>query len=595
MTYISSLLCLQSPIHLLLKNMLFSCIILMSALALRISCSNLPLKDSTMGNNLNATSLLDNASRKNSMSLSIDNAFRLPSPLPSWPSGGCFASGVVDLGGLHVSQILSLTKVWATHEGGPDNLGATFFEPSNIPNGFFTFGSYSQPNNMPLFGWILAGKDTSGGMLKMPTDYTLVWSSQNSKIKQDGVGYIWLPIPPEGYKSIGHVVTTSPQKPSLDKVRCVRADLTDACESHDWIWGTNGLNVYSSRPRDRGMQALGVATGAFMVQNNGATDSLACLKNVKANISAMPNLNQVRALVQAYSPLIYFHPDEEYYPSSVTWFFQNGALLFTKGQESSPVAIHPTGSNLPQGGSSDGAYWLDLPTDDAAKTNVRKGDLQAATAYLHVKPMFGATYTDIAVWLFYPFNGAAKAKLEFMTISLGKIGEHVGDWEHVTLRISNFNGELQGVYFSEHSRGIWVSASQLEFQNGNKPVVYSSLHGHAAYPKPGQNLQGSGDVGIRNDTGKGKLMDIGANFSIVAAEYLGSTIVEPAWLNYAREWGPKISYDISKELNKIERFMIGKLKKAFQKIVRDLPNEVLGEEGPIGPKFKDMWSGDERG
>lgn len=525
------------------------------------------------------------------MSLSIDNAFHLPSPLPIWPSGGCFASEVIDLGGLHVSEISSLTKVWSTHEGGPDNLGATFFEPSNIPNGFFMFGSYSQPNNVPLFGWALAGRDTLGGMLKMPTNYTLVWSSQDLKIKQEGVGYIWLPIPPEGYKAIGYVVTTSPQKPSLDKVRCVRDDLTDTCESHDLIWGTDGLNVYSSRPRDRGVQALGVATGAFMVQKNGAADSLACLKNVKANTSAMPNLNQVQALVQAYAPLIYFHPDEEYYPSSVAWFFQNGALLYTKGQESSPVGIHPTGSNLPQDGSNDGTYWLDLPTDDAAKTNVMKGDLQGATAYLHVKPMYGATYTDISVWLFYPFNGAAKAKLEFVTISLGKIGEHVGDWEHVTLRISNFNGELQSVYFSQHSGGMWVSASQLEFQNGNKPVVYSSLHGHAAYPRPGKNLL---ECGIINDAGKGKLIDIGANFSVVAAEYLGPTIVEPAWLNYGREWGPKISYDISKELKKVERFMIRKLKKAFEKIVSDLPNEVLGEEGPIGPKFKDMWSGDER-
>ncbi|XP_009776767.1 hypothetical protein At1g04090-like [Nicotiana sylvestris] len=596
MASFSTLLCLQSRTHLLLKNMLFvSCIILVSALPLKMSCSSLPFKDSTMGSNLNASSLLDNASRKNSMSIPIDTHFQLPSPLPRWPSGEGFASGVIDLGGLLVSQVSLLTKVWATHEGGPDNLGATFFEPTNLPNGFFMLGSYSQPNNMPLFGWILAGKDTSGGALKMPTDYALVCSSQNLKINQDGVGYIWLPIPPEGYKAIGHVVTTAPQKPSLDKVRCVRADLTDVSESHDWIWGTNGLNVYSSRPRDSGTQALGVSTGAFMAQNNGAADSLACLKNVKAKLSAMPNLNQVKALVQAYSPLIYFHPDEEFYPSSVTWFFQNGALLYTKGQESSPVGIQLTGSNLPQGGSNDGAYWLDLPSDNAAKANVKRGDLLGATAYLHIKPMFGATYTDIAVWLFYPFNGAAKAKLEFMTISLGKIGEHVGDWEHVTLRISNFNGELQGVYFSEHSGGIWISASQLEFQNGNKPVVYSSLHGHAAYPKPGQNLQGSGDVGIRNDTGKGKLMDTGGNFLVVGAEYLGSTIVEPPWLNYAREWGPKINYDISKELNKIERFMPGKLKRVVEKIVRSLPNEVLGEQGPTGPKFKDMWNGDERG
>ncbi|XP_009793524.1 hypothetical protein At1g04090-like [Nicotiana sylvestris] len=566
----------------LFKNIFVACLILFLALP-----SSHSLRDSTMGNR---SSNLDN---DNNISRPIDTPFKLPSPLPTWPSGQGFATGVIDLGGLEVSQISSLAKVWATQEGGPDDLGATFFEPSNLPNGFFMLGSYSQPNNLPLFGSVLAGKDSTGDTLKMPTDYTLVWSSENLNIKQDSVGYIWLPIPPEGYKAVGHVVTTSPQKPSLDKIHCVRSDLTDVSESDDWIWGNNGLNVYSSRPRDRGINALGVSTGAFVASNNGTADSLACLKNVKANLSAMPNLNQVQALFQAYSPLYYFHPDEQYYPSSITWFFQNGALLYTKGQESAPVAIEPNGSNLPQGGSNDGAFWLDLPTDDSAKDQVKKGDLQAATAYLHIKPMFGATYTDIALWLFYPFNGPARAKIEFMTIPLGKIGQHVGDWEHVTLRISNFNGELQGVYFSQHSGGNWVIASQLEFQNGNKPVAYSSLHGHASYAQPGKNMQGNSNIGLRNDTAKGQMMDTGANYSIVAAEYL--TIVEPAWLNYAREWGPKISYDIANELQKVERFLPGKLKKAVEKLVKSLPNEVLGEEGPTGPKFKDMWNGDERG
>ncbi|KAF3614714.1 hypothetical protein FXO38_00948 [Capsicum annuum] len=163
--------------------------------------------------------------------------------------GGCFASGFIDLGGLHVSQISSLSKVWSAYEGVPDDLGSTFFEPTNLPNGLFMFVSYRQPNNMPLFGWNLAGKDTLA----------------------------------HGFKS-----------------------------SSRWL--------------------------------------------------------------------------------------------------------------------NDCAYWLDLPTDDAAKSNIKKGDLLGAATYLHVKPMFGATYTDIAVWLFYPFNEPAKAKLEFMTITLGKIGEHVGDW-----------------------------------------------------------------------------------------------------------------------------------------------------------------------
>nr|GMD55460.1 uncharacterized protein LOC109151050 [Ipomoea batatas] len=558
-----------------LQTIFLGCLILLCALATNISCSDsTTLKISKM---------------------SIENAFRLPSPLPQWPPGTGFGGGKIDLGGLLVSQVSTFTKIWAAQEGGPDGMGATFFEPSAVPDGFHVLGHYGQPNNAPLFGWVLVAKDvTNGGRagLQTPVDYTLVWSSENAKIKQDGAVYIWAPVPSDGYKPVGHVVTASPQKPPLDKIRCVRVDFTDVSENDDWIWGTNGLNVYSSRPKNRGTKDSGVSTGTFL-----AGDSVpSCLKNLNTpNPSSMPNLPQIKSLLQTYSPWIYFHPDEEFLPSSVPWFFKNGALLYTKGQESSPAPIEQTGANLPQGGNTDGAYWLDLPTNDGDKDRVKKGNLQDCTCYVHVKPMLGATFTDIALWMFYPFNGPARAKVEFLTIKLGKIGEHVGDWEHVTLRISNFNGELKRVYFSEHSRGMWVSASQVEFQNGNKPVVYSSLHGHAAYPAPGLVLQGSKVIGIRNDTEKGNVvMDTGASFSIVSAEYLGSVVAEPPWLNYAREWGPKINYDIAKELKKVERFMPGKLKAELEKVVRSLPNEVLGEEGPTGPKWKDSWSGDER-
>ncbi|XP_059633722.1 hypothetical protein At1g04090-like [Cornus florida] len=537
--------------------------------------------------------------------LPIETLFKLPSSLPTWPPGEGFASGTIDLGGLQVCQISSFTKIWATHEGGPDGRGATFFEPSTVPEGFFMLGYYSQPNNLPLFGWVLAGKDVtadpSNGALKQPIGYTLVWSSESSKINQDGNGYIWLPTPPDGYKAVGHVVTNSPEKPSLDKIRCVRSDLTDVCETEAWIWGlgkevnTNGFNIFSSRPTNRGTQALGVSTNTFIAQNGGDALSIACLKNVKANLSSMPNLSQIQALFQAYSPFIYFHPDEKYLPASVSWFFTNGALLYKKGEESKPVPIEPTGSNLPQGGSNDGAYWLDLPVDEAAKQQIKKGDLQDAGVYLHVKPMLGATFTDIAIWVWYPFNGPARVKVGPINISLDKIGQHVGDWEHVTLRVSNFNGELEGVYFSQHSGGQWVSASELEFQNGNKVVTYASLHGHAFYPKAGLVLQGNGSIGIRNDTAKSKMvMDSEARFVVVAADYLGSTIVEPPWLNYAREWGPTVGYDIEEEIKKVEKLLPGKLKTTFEKFVKGLPKEVLGEEGPTGPKMKNNWSGDEK-
>nr|GLL40839.1 uncharacterized protein LOC109186445 [Ipomoea trifida] len=547
-------------------------------------------------NCLNVSSLAGNFSGVSAMA--VETVFQFPSALPKWPPGKGFGAGEIDLGGLIVAEVSNFTKIWAAQEGGPDGSGAAIFEPAAVPDGFHVLGHYGQPNNVPLFGWVLVGKDVTsggGGALALPVDYTLVWSSENTGIEQDSAAYIWMPVPADGYNAVGHVVTTSPEKPPLDKIRCVRVDFTDVSENDDWIWGSNGLNIYSSRPKERGIKSSGVNAGTFIAQlsDNGTSSSVACLKNLNPkNTSAMPNLSQIEALIKTYSPWIYFHPDDEFLPSSVDWFFENGALLYTKGQESSPVTVQPGGENLPQGGDNDGAYWLDLPLTDPDR--VKQGNLQNSTFYIHAKPMFGATFTDLAVWVFYPFNGPARAKVSFLTLKLGKIGEHVGDWEHVTLRISNFNGELKRVYFSEHSKGEWLSAAAVELQGGNKPVVYSSLHSHASYPTPGLVLLGGDDIGIRDDTERGDVyIDTAASFSVVSAEYLGSAIVEPPWLNFAREWGPKIEYDFEKELEKVERFLPGKLKEDLENIIKNIPSEVLGEEGPTGPKGKDNWSGDE--
>ncbi|KAI9078116.1 hypothetical protein K1719_039884 [Acacia pycnantha] len=200
---------------------------------------------------------------------------------------------------------------------------------------------------------------------------------------------------------------------------------------------------------------------------------------------------------------MYLHPDEEYQPFPVNWFFANGGLLYKKGYESHPTPIQPNGTNLPQDPNNDGSYRLDLPADEENKERVKRRELQSSQVYMHIKPMLGGsgTFTHIACWVYYPFNGPARAKVEFITISVGKFGEDVGDWEQVTLRVSNFDGELKSVYLSEHSVGIGIDPFDLECkEDGNKPVVYSSLHGDAMYPKKGTSHQGAHGVGIRNDT-----------------------------------------------------------------------------------------------
>nr|GMD13962.1 uncharacterized protein LOC109173673 [Ipomoea batatas] len=546
--------------------------------------------------------------------------FSLPAPIPQWPHGTGFGTGVIRLGELEVCQITRFEFIWGSNLPQGGKQGVSFYKPIGLPEGFFNLGYYAQPNVKPLRGFVLAVREVAkpkpgnphphtskySPALRNPLDYTLVWSS-NDESEDDfaASSYFWSPQPPEGYKALGFVVTNKPAKPELDEVKCVRNDLIDQCETYRMILKTTSkfsqvpLMVWSTRPCHRGMQGKGVPVGTFF-----CTDYLTlreeldivCLKNFDPNMHAMPNLDQIHALIRHYGPTVFFHPDEIYLPSSISWFFENGVLLYKAGDVNGKT-IDAEGSNLPAGGTNDREYWIDLPRDDRLGT-IKHGNIRSAKLYVHVKPASGGTFTDIAMWVFCPFNGPATLKIGVMNLSLCKIGQHVGDWEHFTLRLSNFNGELQSIYFSQHSGGEWVDIYDLEFIEGNKAVVYSSKHGHASYPHPGVYIQGSSmlGIGIRNDAARSHYyVDSSTQYEIVAAEYLGHGVVrEPGWLQYMREWGPTIVYDSRTELNKAANRLPLTLRFSALNIFSKLPVELSGEEGPSGPKEKNNWIGDER-
>ncbi|XP_047316240.1 uncharacterized protein LOC124919919 [Impatiens glandulifera] len=544
----------------------------------------------------------------------LPQPFSLPSPIPTWPQGQGFGGGKICLGDIEVVQIGTLESIWnCNHSSRKGTRGATFYRPVGIPDGYFCLGHYCHPNNQPLRGFLLVAKEiitnpsSNPPALSEPSGYTLVWciDSYESNI---GTCYIWLPNPTKGYKATGFVVTDGPEMPGLDEVRCVREDLTEVCETFDVIMETYSkiskktLKVWKTRPSQRGIWAKGVSVGTFFCMTTSDVDlgenlGIACLKNLDSGLSAMPNIEQVHSLIQHYGPRVFFHEDETYMPSSVSWFFENGALLFGN-EKFNGERIPTTGSNLPVGGSNDKEYWIDLPKDETKRDYLKKGNLESAEFYVHVKPAFGGTFTDIAMWVFHPFNGPSTIKASLVNIGLNKIGEHIGDWEHFTLRLSNFTGELWSIYLSQHSGGNWVDAFDLEFFNGNRTIVYSSKSGHATFPHQGCFLQGTSklSIGVRNDTSKSKhYVDSNTKYQIVAAEYLGNDVVkQPHWLQYMREWGPTIVYDTWSEIDKIMSHFPVFIRFSADLLFELFPTAIYGEEGPTGPKEKNNWEGDER-
>ncbi|GAB4830098.1 hypothetical protein Ancab_019740 [Ancistrocladus abbreviatus] len=429
--------------------------------------------------------------------------FILPSPIPEWPKGKAFATGRIILGELEVAEITSFEFIWASNLSNGKRKGVSFYRPVDIPDGFFSFGHYCQWSGKPLLGFVLVARELayseygaaepicSPALLK-PVDYTLVWCSNDGNEETYGQpGYFWLPQPPDGYDALGFVVTNHPNKPDLEEVRCVRADLTDCYPVIEECWeevSTVGTFFCSS------------------IWGVGEELHVKCLKNSDPSFHAMPILEQIHALIHHYGP--------------------TGALLFRVG-ELTGEDIDATGSNLPGGGTNDSEFWIDLPGGDQREI-IERGDLESAELYVHVKPALGGTFTDIAMWVFCPFNGPATLKVGPANFPFKRIGQHVGDWEHFTLRISNFTGELHSIYFSQHSGGQWVNACDLEYIEGNRAVVYSSKSGHASFPHPGTYLQGSEKlgIGIRNDCARSNfLVDSSVRYQIVAAEYLEGEVV----------------------------------------------------------------------
>ncbi|KAL1552092.1 hypothetical protein AAHA92_12935 [Salvia divinorum] len=532
--------------------------------------------------------------------------FSLPQPLPQWPKGKAFATGNISLGELEVVQITKFDKIWGCTPLLGSASGVTFYRPSGVPAGYCSLGHYCQPSDQKLRGYVLAAKCTSSEKssspaLEKPLGYTLAWSEDT---RRDGSGYIWLPNAPQGYKAMGFVVTTKSGQPDVEEVRCVRGDLTASCEVDEVIFDRKAIfssgkfYVWSTRACERGMLSRSVPVGTFYCSrdDSGEVSSIACLRNVDASLDAMPDLEQVHALIHHYGPTLYFHPDEAYLPSSVSWFFNNGSLLYKEGMDKG-VEIDPRGSILPSGGWNDGEFWLDLPSEEKWHEFVKSGSIETAELYVHVKPASGGSFTDIAMWIFCPFNGPATIQVASFSFPLSAIGEHVSDWEHYTLRVSNFNGELWSVYYSEHSGGRWVDASELEFVDGNKAAVYASRNGHASFPHEGCYIQGSSTLGIgaTNECAKSDYaVDSSSRYRVVAAEYLGDVVVEPAWLQYMREWGPTVVYSSGSELEKILNNLPFFLRFSVESFVELFPTELYGEEGPTGPKEKDNWLGDER-
>lgn len=222
-----------------------------------------------------------------------------------------------------------------------------------------------------------------------------------------------------------------------------------------------------------------------------------------AGVAPEPPRPALHAVVEQFAPEVRLHPEERYFPSSVSWYLQRTSL------RDAPAV---------------GASFLHIP-DDANRQHVRAGDLDNARTYVHARPR-GEDGLDIQYWFFFPYNGPL--------IGGPAGGAHEGDWEHITVRLDASWRRIQKVFFAAHdAEGRWHEPKDLQFSHETHPVVYSARYGHASYPTAG--LQSRGMLPADRTADGGAIWQTWLSFKIIAGpDGLRSDL---AWLDFAGRWG----------------------------------------------------------
>lgn len=220
----------------------------------------------------------------------------------------------------------------------------------------------------------------------------------------------------------------------------------------------------------------------------------------------------IEELVNKYSPILYLHNKEVYYPANMDWILSNSTLI---DHNDGYIKKSPTNIDLYNLAKK---YNFEARKDGDIVLSITKdlytGQRPIKNVFIYAYPRFVNNKTYITYIITFPYNG------EYNILNLVQVGEHPFDIEHLTVELNEIN-ELTRVYFGFHGSkdGIWIPKEKLlyEFNSENayggtgetssafssmegearsKFVGFIALNGHGIYPYEGVNLR---LLGIAND------------------------------------------------------------------------------------------------
>jgi len=291
-------------------------------------------------------------------------------------------------------------------------------------------------------------------------------------------------------------------------------------------------------------------------------------------------------LLHTYSPRVWFHNDEAFWPSSVDWAFpyqrrvQDGLerhWLFTIGPLATPSSVLPFfhGCN---GASTAMPCTLDEAPVYAYWAKKRSSE-------------YSFDYVDLVYFFYFPYN---RGKEIAHTIW----GNHVGDWEHLTVRLMWAYDDLNGwslqptqARLSAHDFGFTYEWDDIPKTDNTHPIIYSAKGSHGLWLEPGEHVYKvivEGLVNLSDLTGEGTAWDTWNNLEAynynLEQGLAGSTW--PLWMSTDFE-DPGACDPTNPACGPIYRW--GNFERGCEILGIDLGFCRL-ESGPTGPVSKNVWS-----
>ncbi|WP_431419222.1 Vps62-related protein [Actinokineospora sp.] len=457
------------------------------------------------------------------------------------PSFAGPAAAVGELASLSLQPAGQFIRIWDDRGTGADGDVSVWRPHVGLYPGYHSLGDivmkgYGAPSNTFLV------RDEAD-FLARPTGYRWIWDDKGSGGDYDGS--LWEPIPPMGYICLGSVANSGYYPPSTDVVRCLKSTYTlPGVAGKEWDDSGSGadddVSLWQSDPADY----RGLSTSTFVARqghsDSGGAQRYRVINKTLTREPALSGSPVTTATARAFAPRVWMHPGESYFPSSVEFHLSN---------------VHESKGYL----VTNQALGCDSCTDPAFLDGVRPNSAAVST-YAEVVHRTDngvpTNVTDIVYWMFYPYNDGKRVCIGLMSPSgciggFSTFGNHVGDWEHVTIRF--VGGLPTKVYYSQHADGQEFTFGDKRIRlTGWRPDVYSAKGSHGSYPGTGVHVYRglpNGDQ-LKDETGSGVLWDTASALVAFTWQPRGTYTGPLAWLNITSRWGnPKSGCAISEPVS----------------------------------------------